>query len=87
LGARAKQLVSAALGRTIIMVSAGSVAGLLLGIVAGKLLSAIVYHASVQDPFVLIAVAVTMLLMGSLSIANPVRRALNIDPAHFLREE
>jgi hypothetical protein len=54
---------------------------------AGKLLSAIVYHASAQDPFVLFAVAITMLLTASLSIANPVRRALNIDPARLLREE
>ena len=52
-----------------------------------KLLSAIVYHASAQDPFVLFAVAITMLLTASLSIANPVRRALNIDPARLLREE
>jgi hypothetical protein len=36
---------------------------------------------------VLFAVAITMLLTASLSIANPVRRALNIDPARLLREE
>jgi ABC-type antimicrobial peptide transport system permease subunit len=87
LGAQAKQIVSAALGRMIILVTTGSVAGLLLGIAAGKLLSAIVYHASAQDPFVLFAVAITMLFTASLSIANPVRRALNIDPARLLREE
>jgi ABC-type antimicrobial peptide transport system permease subunit len=87
LGAQAKQIVSAALGRMIILVTTGSVAGLLLGIAAGRLLSAIVYHASAQDPFVLFAVAITMLFTTSLSIANPVRRALNIDPARLLREE
>jgi ABC-type antimicrobial peptide transport system permease subunit len=87
LGAQAKQIVSAALGRMVILVTTGSVAGLLLGIAAGKLLSAIVYHASAQDPFVLFAVAITMLFTASLSIANPVRRALNIDPARLLREE
>jgi hypothetical protein len=36
---------------------------------------------------VLFAAAVSMLLAGSLSVANPVRRALHIDPAHLLREE
>jgi ABC-type lipoprotein release transport system permease subunit len=30
---------------------------------------------------------VTMLLTALLSIANPVRRALHIDPANLLREE
>jgi len=87
LGAQARQVVSAALGRMITLVTAGLVAGLVLGIGAGKFLSAIVYHASAQDPVVLFAVAITMLFTALLSIANPVRRALNIDPAHLLREE
>jgi predicted permease len=87
LGAQARQVVSAALGRMVTLVTAGLVAGLMLGIAAGKFLSAIVYHASAQDPFVLLAVVITMLLAALLSIANPVRRALNIDPAHLLREE
>jgi len=46
--------------------------------------SAIVYQASAQDPFVLAAVALTVLLTGSLSVAGPVRRALHIDPANLL---
>jgi predicted permease len=87
LGAKARQIVIAALGRMMIVVTTGSVAGLLLGVAAGKLLSAIVYHASAQDPFVLFAVAITMLFTASLSIANPVRSALNIDPARLLRQE
>jgi ABC-type antimicrobial peptide transport system permease subunit len=36
---------------------------------------------------VLGAVAVTMVLTGSLSVADPVRRALRIDPANLLREQ
>jgi predicted permease len=87
LGAHARQVISAALGRMIALVTAGLVAGLMLGIGAGKLLSAIVYHASAQDPLVLLAVMVTMLLTALVSIANPVRRALHIDPALLLREE
>jgi ABC-type antimicrobial peptide transport system permease subunit len=87
LGAQAKQIVYAALGRMATLVAIGSIAGLMLGMGAGRLLAAIVYHASAQDPFVLLAVAFTMLLTGTLSIANPVRRVLNIDPANLLREE
>jgi len=87
LGAQARQVVSAALGRMVTLVTAGLVAGLMLGMAAGKFLSAIVYHASAQDPFVLLAVVITMLLTALLSIANPVRRALHIDPARLLREE
>ena len=87
LGAQAKQILSAALGRMLILLASGSVVGMLLGVAASRVLSAIVYHASAQDPFVLSAVAFTTLLTGSLAVARPVRRALQIDPANVLREE
>jgi ABC-type antimicrobial peptide transport system permease subunit len=87
LGGQAKQIVSAALGRMLILLGSGSVAGMLLGAAASRLLAAIVYQASAQDPFVLASVAFTMVLTGSLSVAGPVRRALRIDPAKLLREQ
>jgi predicted permease len=87
LGAQAKQILSASLGRMLVLLASGSAVGLLLGVAAGKLLAAIVYQASAQDPVVLFAVALTMLLTGSLSVAAPVRRALRIDPARLLRED
>jgi predicted permease len=87
LGAQAKQILSAALGRMLILLGSGSIAGIVLGVAASRLLAAIVYHASAQDPFVLASVAFTMVLTGSLSVAGPVRRALHIDPAKLLREQ
>jgi len=87
LGAQARQVLSAALGRMLILLASGSLVGMLLGVAASRVLSAIVYQASAQDPLVLIAVAFTLLLTGSLSVAGPVRRALRIDPANVLREQ
>jgi predicted permease len=87
LGAQAKQILSAALGRMLILLGSGSVVGIVLGVAASRLLSAIVYQATAQDPFVLASVAFTMVLTGSLSVAGPVRRALRIDPARLLREQ
>jgi macrolide transport system ATP-binding/permease protein len=87
LGAQAKQILSAALGRMLILLGSGSVVGIVLGVAASRLLSAIVYQASVQDPFVLASVAFTMLLTGSLSVAGPVKRVLHLDPANLLREQ
>ena len=87
LGAQAKQVLSAALGRMLILLACGSLVGMLLGLGASRVLSAIVYQASSQDPFVLSAVALTLLLTGSLAVAGPVRRALHIEPAALLREE
>jgi predicted permease len=87
LGAQAKQILSAALGRMLVLLGSGCVVGLVLGVAASRLLSAIVYQASAQDPFVLAAVAFTVLLTGSLSVAGPVRRVLHVDPAKLLREQ
>jgi predicted permease len=87
LGAQAKQILSAALGRMLILLASGCAVGMVLGAAASHLLSAIVYQASAQDPFVLVAVALTMALTATLSVAGPVRRALHIDPANLLREQ
>jgi ABC-type antimicrobial peptide transport system permease subunit len=87
LGAQAKQILSTALGRMLILLGSGSVVGIVLGVAASRLLSAIVYQASAQDPFVLAAVAFTMVLTGSLSVAGPVTRVLHLDPANLLRQE
>ena len=87
LGAQAKQILSAALGRMLILLGSGSVVGIVLGAAASRLLSAIVYQASAQDPFVLASVAFTMVLTGSLSVVGPVSRVLHVDPASLLREQ
>lgn len=87
LGAEAKQILSAALGRLLILLASGSAVGMLVGFATTRVLSAIVYPASAQDPVVLIAVVITTLLAGLLAVANPVRRALQIDPANLLREQ
>jgi ABC-type antimicrobial peptide transport system permease subunit len=86
LGAQARQVLSAALGRMLLLLASGSIVGLLLGVAASRVLSVIVFQASAKDPFVLAAVAFTILLTGLLSVAGPVRRALHIDPANVLRE-
>jgi predicted permease len=87
LGAEAKQILSAALGRLLILLASGSLVGMVLGAATSRVLSAIVYQASAQDPLVLAAVVITTLLAGLLSVANPVRRALHVDPADLLREQ
>jgi predicted permease len=87
LGARRKQLLGAALGRAFILLSVGSAAGLLLGILATKVLSYIVYQASPNDPLVLGGVVLTMLVLGLVAAWIPARKALAVDPMILLREE
>jgi ABC-type antimicrobial peptide transport system permease subunit len=71
----------------LILLAIGSLLGMLLGVAASRVLSAIVYQATAQDPFVLAGVALTILLTGVISVAGPVRRALHVDPAILLREQ
>jgi ABC-type antimicrobial peptide transport system permease subunit len=65
----------------------GSAAGLLLGILAARVLAFIVYQATPRDPLVLAGVVLTMLLLGLLATWIPAQRALSIDPGILLREE
>ena len=87
LGAQRKQVLGAALGRVLRLLTFGSGVGLLLGLAATKLLSFIVYQATPRDPFVLAGVVLSMLLIGILAAWIPAQRALSADPLILLREE
>jgi predicted permease len=87
LGAQRKQLIQAALGRAFKLLVFGSAAGLLLGILASRVLAFIVYQATPRDPLVLAGVVVAMALLGLLATWIPARRALSVDPMILLREE
>jgi len=87
LGAQRKQVIQAALGRAFRLLAFGSAAGLLLGILAGRVLAFIVYQATPRDPLVLAGVVAAMALLGLLATWIPARRALSVDPSILLREE
>jgi ABC-type lipoprotein release transport system permease subunit len=87
LGARRKEVLRAALGRAFWLLSVGSVAGLVLGLLATKVLSHIVYQASPNDPMVLGGVVLTMLVLGLAATWIPAQRALAVNPIILLREE
>jgi predicted permease len=87
LGANSKQILGASLGRAFRLLSIGSIAGLLLGLLATRVLSFIVYQATPKDPIVLGGVTLTMLLLGLLASLLPARRALAVNPLVLLRDE
>ena len=87
LGAQWKEVLGAALGRAIKLLGFGSGAGLLLGILASRVLASIVYQATPRDPLVLAGVVLAMSLLGLVATWIPAQRALSIDPAILLREE
>jgi len=87
LGGRRKEILHAALGRALKLLAVGSAAGLVLGILAARVLAYIVYQASPRDPVVLAGLVLAMALLGLLATWIPARRALSIDPMILLREE
>jgi predicted permease len=87
IGAQPAEVLQAALGRAIKVLAIGSGAGLVLGILATRVLASIVYQATPRDPLVLGGVVVAMLLLGLLATWIPAQRALAVDPLTLLREE
>jgi predicted permease len=87
LGAQRKEVLEAALGRALKLLALGSAAGLILGILASKVLASIVYQATPRDPLVLAGVILAMLLLGLLATWIPAQRALSLDPVTLLREQ
>lgn len=87
LGAKQQEVLQAALGRVFRLLALGSVAGIVVGVLATKLLSYIVYQATPKDPLVLGCVTVAMLLIGLAAASIPARRALAVDPMILLREQ
>lgn len=87
LGAQRKEVLQAALGRALTSLALGSATGVVLGLLATRVLAFIVYEATPRDPLVLAAVASIMCLVGLLATWIPAHRALSIDPLVLLRDE
>lgn len=87
LGAQRNEVLKAALGRAVKLLAFGSASGLLLGILASRVLGSIVYEATPRDPWVLTGVVLAMAFVGLVATWIPAHRALSIDPVMLLREE
>jgi macrolide transport system ATP-binding/permease protein len=87
LGAQRKEVLRAALGRAFKLLAIGSAAGLVLGLLATRVLAYIVYQATPRDPLVLAGVVVTMALLGAVATWIPAQRALSVNPLILLRED
>ncbi|MGA7109670.1 MAG: ABC transporter permease [Terracidiphilus sp.] len=87
LGARHWEVLRAALGRAVKLLAIGSLAGLVLGLLATRVLAFIVYQATPRDPLVLAGVVLAMGLVGLVATWIPAQRALSVNPLALLRED
>src|SRR5258708_3320270 len=87
LGAQRTEVLRAALGHAVKLLAIGSATGLLLGVLATRVLAFIVYQATPRDPIVLAGVVLAMALLGVLATWSPANRPMLVDPMMLLREE
>ena len=87
LGAGQTQVMTAAVGRPIVLLGLGSAVGLVAGVFASRFLGQIVYQANPRDPVVVGGAVLTMALLGLAASAIPAGRALAVDPSQLMREE
>jgi ABC-type antimicrobial peptide transport system permease subunit len=85
LGGQRRQVLWAALRRAFRLLTFGSAAGLLLGILASRVLPFVVYEATPRDPLVLAGSLLAMSLLGLLATWVRARRAFSVDPVILLR--
>ena len=87
LGAQRRELLQSALGRAFKLLAIGSLAGMILGILASRVLAFVVDKATPSDPVVLSGAVMAMAVLGLVATWIPAQRALGIDPMVLLREE
>jgi ABC-type antimicrobial peptide transport system permease subunit len=75
------------LRRGVIISAAGIVVGLLLAVVAGRLITRVLFDVSPNDPGTLATVVLLLLGAAALAAYVPARRATKVDPMVALRQD
>ena len=75
------------LRRGLALATAGVVMGLLGALLANRLLVALLYRVSPEDPLTLAVVAVLLITVAVLASLIPARSSTRIDPVQSLRAE
>jgi ABC-type antimicrobial peptide transport system permease subunit len=73
--------------RTLTVLTAGIVIGLVAALVTTNLVSAFLFGLSPRDPFTLVASILVLLATGVIAGAVPARRAASVDPIRVLKTE
>lgn len=88
LGAQHSQILSLFLGEAVVLSAIGGVAGLILGIGIGLLLSVAIPALPVHTPWTFVVLAESLaILIGLIAGVMPAQRAAQLDPVEALRAE
>jgi predicted permease len=87
IGASQSQVLGMVARRSLLLIGAGTIAGLLAALAIGGLLGQILYGVEPHDPATFATVFCSMLLITAVACWIPARRAIRIDPVRALRQE
>jgi putative ABC transport system permease protein len=87
LGATTSDVLRFVVGSAVRVIATGTVIGLALSVVLGRLLATMLFGVQPLDPMTFASVAIVLALTAAVSIAGPAWRATRIDPAIALRGE
>jgi ABC-type antimicrobial peptide transport system permease subunit len=87
LGAAPSGVVSSIVRDGLRLVLFGTLIGVPLVVIAGRLASGLVFGVSPYDPLSLVAAVVVLVIVGVIASAGPARRASRVDPIVVLRQE
>jgi putative ABC transport system permease protein len=87
LGARASDVLSLVLTRSMIWTMGGVLAGVAGSLAVTRLLTNLLYNVKPADPLVLTTVSVVLAAVALLASYLPARRATKVDPLVALRYE
>ena len=87
LGATGRQLRHLVVGQTLVLVTVGLLAGLLLSAAGSRLLATLLFGVKPIDAVTYVSVAVVLCAVGLFAAQWPARRAARVDPVTALRYE
>jgi predicted permease len=87
LGAMRWQIVSDIVKQSLVLATAGSVAGLVTAALLMRFLRSFLFGVSPLDPLTFCTVPIVMLLLAMFAASIPARRAASVDPMDTLRNE
>jgi ABC-type antimicrobial peptide transport system permease subunit len=87
LGATGGRIVSQVVSNGVAVTGVGVVIGDVVAIFAGRFIQPLLFDVQANDPLVIAAVGVLVLVIGGVAAWRPARRAARVDPVVALRAE
>lgn len=87
MGARSSDVLRMILGSGLRLVITGGIVGLLVSLMATKVLAGLLFEITPNDPLTLAVVIFSLVTIGMFAMFLPAKRAASVDPLQALRYE